>query len=908
MSQRTLRFKSRSAVFTALSAAVVVCFVVSAGREPRLLAQVNSLGGQPLHVIRSASRKLPHDPRRILRGRVIGPLGQPVVGAIVNPFGCKAVAKRQMGRYATDRWQGPMPGTDPQATTDNDGRFVIVTGEPMVGVDLFVRCAGMERKKFELVPTGLDEQRLQLGAGATVQGRLVEGNEPLAGTRIGLVQQDRGMDQFVGPFETTTDREGRFTFANLPAETKMILHGYMEDLGPRGALPARTVQTRGNSKLLDLGDVAIERAHRLSGRLVLADGKAVPPHTRVSIYSGDSLEVEMGADGRFSASGVPAGAVRLRVRLPGYRLSDRNRSRNPRQPTLEGRIERDIDDLVVLLEPGQREREPDYPSRKQRKEWDAKHVRFKQARTEIIAGLTDDADTAPKPTAAQELPDDPGNRNPRKPLAKIEVPPREYPKFSAPEDDVPKRMVTGRVIDRSGRPVANAEVWLPVNWPYPEAVLTAHTSGGLDGRFIVKFPLDWMPKPPALVIATVWAYAPGYSIGTVGVFDQIMNRKDAKPCKIELGPPGDRSFVVRDPAGKPLPGARVYPSYFQALENLYQPVPAELLAKAAAVSDNQGRATLAAFSAKRFDSVRVAAAGFGLQSFSTQVSHVQKVGGPVDYEEQIEDLVLRPVGSAEIRLLAAQPELFSDTYVELTSDYYDIFPTEGHAQGYVDPHGVLRVGEIAIGDLSVAVRTDKRLPVRPRLPARREFEIAVGQTTTIEIPLEPAVQVHGVLRVKETEEPIGGVKISLGYGVGQSEQAMTDDDGRYSAYILPGDVKLHVITLPGKYVQLGRPWEEKHPVPDGKTDFELPPIEVVPAIEVPGRVIDSHGDPLAGVRIRGRIGELSYGIGQSDENGRFTLYRVPAGMKLNGYVASSRELGRVTLAIESTDPLILRVE
>ena len=42
-----------------------------------------------------------------------------------------------------------------------------------------------------------------------------------------------------------------------------------------------------------------------------------------------------------------------------------------------------------------------------------------------------------------------------------------------------------------------------------------------------------MPKPPALVIATVWAYAPGYSIGTVGVFDQIMNRKDAKPCKIE---------------------------------------------------------------------------------------------------------------------------------------------------------------------------------------------------------------------------------------------------------------------------------------------------------------------------------------------------------------------------------------
>src|SRR6185503_17870846 len=70
----------------------------------------------------------------------------------------------------------------------------------------------------------------------------------------------------------------------------------------------------------------------------------------------DSLQGEVDAQGKFRFEGVPAESVTLSIRVKGYRLSARNASLDLMYPFhLEGRVRTNITDMVVELEPGERD-------------------------------------------------------------------------------------------------------------------------------------------------------------------------------------------------------------------------------------------------------------------------------------------------------------------------------------------------------------------------------------------------------------------------------------------------------------------------------------------------------------------------------------------------------------------------
>jgi hypothetical protein len=132
----------------------------------------------------------------------------------------------------------------------------------------------------------------------------------------------------------------------------------MESLKSYGAVPIRAVKTAAHGSTVDLGDIEVQPGYRLTGRLVLADGKPVPPETRMPASreeAWDSQTATVGPDGRFSLTGLPPEQLSLYTNVRGYHLSPKNASYDLlNRDGLLGTVRADIDDLRFLLDTGPR--------------------------------------------------------------------------------------------------------------------------------------------------------------------------------------------------------------------------------------------------------------------------------------------------------------------------------------------------------------------------------------------------------------------------------------------------------------------------------------------------------------------------------------------------------------------------
>jgi hypothetical protein len=172
-------------------------------------------------------------------------------------------------------------------------------------------------------------------------------------------------------FETRTDPQGRFAFANLPPDRIFRLYSLMSSMTNGGALPLLQIRSGKDGETTAAGDMAVGRANRLAGRVVLADGRPLPRESRLSAARQgvcDSIEVKPGPDGTFDVAGLPDDTYSLYIPVPGYYVSVENEGFNPRRcQNLDGRVNHDITNLVILMERGSQPRpdykrfEPDYP-------------------------------------------------------------------------------------------------------------------------------------------------------------------------------------------------------------------------------------------------------------------------------------------------------------------------------------------------------------------------------------------------------------------------------------------------------------------------------------------------------------------------------------------------------------------
>jgi hypothetical protein len=255
---------------------------------------------------------------------------------------------------------------------------------------LAVEARGLAPKVFGRVPTGAQDNELRLGVGRSIKGRLVLDGGAVNGLVIGIAQISRNSETFVGERTAETDANGRFLLLNLPPDEPLVVYGKMDSFVGRGALAEREIEGEPDGAVRDLGDLNLEPGTTLSGRVVLADGRPIPPHTRIMLGRArgwDQSEQELATDGSFRFASVPRETVALSIRLKGYELATQNESLlpdyNDSRVTLAGRLEQDTQ-LRVLLEPagGRKRAEPPRSA----DGWSALNARQDAVRSKPIRG------------------------------------------------------------------------------------------------------------------------------------------------------------------------------------------------------------------------------------------------------------------------------------------------------------------------------------------------------------------------------------------------------------------------------------------------------------------------------------------------------------------------------------------
>jgi hypothetical protein len=282
---------------------------------------------------------------RRIQGRLLGPEGEPVVGATVSVEGV------EISRGT--RW-GAVKEVDPLAVTDDEGAFTLAAMEPLPAVHALVEAPNLAKQWMRLVPGRTAIGRLRTGV--RVSGRVLAGTTPVTNVVVGIAGASRRAGEWMGNFNTVTDGNGQFSVANLPANLEYVVYGMMDSFRDRGAIEARKLKVGADGSETNAGDLRVVNACRVAGRIRLSDGARIPARTRLWFAreeAWDAIQVDLDDLGGFEIHGVPPEAVSIGLHLPGYRMAGRNPNLDWLNGKIIGRVDRDIVDLTIVLEPGE---------------------------------------------------------------------------------------------------------------------------------------------------------------------------------------------------------------------------------------------------------------------------------------------------------------------------------------------------------------------------------------------------------------------------------------------------------------------------------------------------------------------------------------------------------------------------
>lgn len=322
--------------------------VVGEGITPKFVENVDPAKG-PLRVSLEPQNLAAVPPTLMLRGRIVDAKGTPIQAAAIQPRGIRTPD-------GGERW-GALRVVDPLAVSDAQGRFVLTSREPFTSLGVWVEARAFAPKAFKKLDNHSQEHELVMTEGASLKGRVLYQGKPLTNVAVTTFREDREVGDYPGRFEVGTDAEGRFQFFNLPPLVHYSIGGQMSTLQDYGSIPVTTADTGADGSITEVGDLSVQPAFRISGRVVLSDGQPLPPQTRLVVGSSGagSVTLELDKDGHFATGGIASGTASLSASVPGYHWSLKNASLNQLNPgRLVGLVSHDITNLQLLMDKGPR--------------------------------------------------------------------------------------------------------------------------------------------------------------------------------------------------------------------------------------------------------------------------------------------------------------------------------------------------------------------------------------------------------------------------------------------------------------------------------------------------------------------------------------------------------------------------
>lgn len=259
---------------------------------------------------------LPKAPEiELISGRVVNLTGEPLAGAEVRP-------------HNIFRDNGIGGGSDrsvtPLTLTDEDGNFQMSVGRHIEWMDVRVSAAAHAPAQFRWSRSDEDAVVIKLGAGASLRGKLVFGDAPVAGVEVGLVQKERMMGCLVTPVEVSTDESGVFTFEQLPPGLEYAIYT-SSNQDASAVLPVSLVDAPGHAELADLGEISTTPPRQFSVTVTTADGSALPAESYVYIgrrygWRGAQLPLEPKKTSKVTLNDAAPEVVEVALRTTGYEV------------------------------------------------------------------------------------------------------------------------------------------------------------------------------------------------------------------------------------------------------------------------------------------------------------------------------------------------------------------------------------------------------------------------------------------------------------------------------------------------------------------------------------------------------------------------------------------------------------
>ena len=473
------------------------------------------------------------------------------------------------------------------------------------------------------------------------------------------------------------------------------------------------------------------------------------------------------------------------------------------------------------------------------------------------------------------------------------------------------RPFAGVVLDSQGKALAGVEVWL-LHTLAAEGELFGHTRTDAAGAFRLEVPARWVCGGVLRQGLAVIAYQP--QLGLTGVAYANISLPPKSGCKLVLaaGPGAELKFAKPDktPAAEAkvkvtglfLPSLRpdlgtpeeirgfaghsstlvVETPSGPGLGRQEASLPAELRQKFQGTTKADGAITFVGLPLDLLGSFAIDAPGFGRQvgSLNRQIAETTKG------ELFPRPIVLAPVGSVTGRLSAPDAAAPPGSRIIVESRKLmqagirsAAFSLGGWAEARPDAEGRFTVPTIAADSLLVNVQLP---PGSPYLVAQSGAfpKLAPGQTCQIDIQLQPACRVTGVLRAKDTGKPLEGVAYRLAAEPWDAgPDGYTDTKGVYTGYALAGRLQRR-FSNPVGYLPPDISWNQDVAIAPGVKEMALPPLECDRPIDVRIGVVDQAGKPRARavVRVTGTTfrGGTSYHMMkewtvQTDERGEVVL-------------------------------------
>jgi hypothetical protein len=284
------------------------------------------------------------DTSQVVRGLVIDGHGDPVKEAVIEQQGI--TFKGPDGRVGT-RFGGATDWIDQIAVTNNKGEFEIAFSKPAVQMILSVQPRAMASKLFTL-PTGPDRHKLTVTEGAVVRGRLVlPDGKPIGNAEVGLATHSRRSGTTLPEVRIGTREDGTFAITNVLPGRIFIAYPKMESLAARNlAGQVVPLETKDDGEEVDIGDIVVRPAHTVRGKIVLSDGKPIPPDMRVTLGADSAWDSQINPiapDGSYEFRGVADGVYSLSPAVRSYRAGDGF--------GIEILVKGDLNNVVVRMDP-----------------------------------------------------------------------------------------------------------------------------------------------------------------------------------------------------------------------------------------------------------------------------------------------------------------------------------------------------------------------------------------------------------------------------------------------------------------------------------------------------------------------------------------------------------------------------